>query len=282
MVLVMGIGSQMIWWQTAFCEALAAEGFQVTRFDNRDVGLSSWLDDQPVPSIRTVLPKALLGIPIEAPYTLKDMADDVVGLLDHLSLPRAHVVGASMGGMVAQMVAIHHPDRTASLTSLMSTTGERRYLGRPEAMRALLGPVPRGRDEVIARTVETFRIISARGEAFQEDVEIIRDLAGQSYDRGFHPRGFLRQMAAILASGNRRSALKTVRVPTLVIHGEKDPLIPVAAGRATAKLVPGAALHLLPNMGHSMPQALWPELIARITAHARSAETSTSGVQQSA
>jgi pimeloyl-ACP methyl ester carboxylesterase len=268
-VLIMGIGCQLIWWRTAFCEALAAQGFRVIRFDNRDIGLSTWLDDAPVPSIRSMIPKALLGLRVDAPYRLHDMADDVVGLLDHLALERAHVVGTSMGGMIAQLVAIRHPGRIASLTSIMSTTGERRYLGRPDALRALLGPVPRDRSEVMTRTLETFRVISAGGPAFEADADEIEALAGVAYDRSFHPRGFVRQMAAILASGHRRRELKTVTAPTLVLHGERDPLIPVSAGRATAGLVPGARLHVLPEMGHAMPTQLWAELIAQISSHAR-------------
>jgi len=271
-VLVMGIGCQMIWWRTAFCQALADRGFQVIRFDNRDIGLSTWLDHAQVPPMRAMLPKALLGLRVDAPYTLVDMADDVVGLLDHLGLDRAHVVGTSMGGMIAQLVAIHHPDRTASLTSIMSTTGERRYLGRPDALRALLGPVPRSRDEVVQRTVDTFRVISAGGPMFDADRDEIRALAAVAYDRSFHPRGFVRQLAAILASGHRRHTLKTITAPTLVLHGERDPLIPVAAGRATAQLVPGARLHVLREMGHAMPTQLWTELIDQIAAHAGSSQ----------
>ncbi len=272
-VLIMGIGCQLIWWREGFCQGLVDRGLQVIRFDNRDIGLSTKLDDAVVPPMRTMLPKALLGLRVDAPYTLRDMAADTVGLLDHLDLERAHVVGVSMGGMIAQLVAIDHPDRTASLTSMMSTTGEKRYLGRPDALRALLGPVPRSRDEIMDRTVQTLRVISAGGPDFEADADALRELAGLAYDRSFHPRGFVRQLAAILASGHRRRALKTVRAPTLVLHGELDPLIPVAAGRATAALVPGARLHTLPEMGHAMPRALWPELVSQIAGHVHSAES---------
>jgi pimeloyl-ACP methyl ester carboxylesterase len=281
-ILVMGIGCQLIWWRTEFCEALASQGFQVIRFDNRDMGLSTWLDDRLVPPMRVILPKAILGMHIDAPYTLRDMADDVVGLMDHLEVPWAHVVGTSMGGMIAQLVAIHHPDRTASLTSIMSTTGERRYMGRPEALRALLGPIPRGREEVVDRTVDTFRVLSGGTASFDTDEPEIRRLAGVAFDRSFHPRGFVRQMTAILASGNRRRTLPLVKAPTLILHGDRDPLIPVSAGRATAGLIPGARFHLIRNMGHSLPKRLWPELIDWISCHARAANAPPPADRQSA
>ncbi len=276
-VLIMGIGAQMTWWRTAFCRLLANQGFQVVRFDNRDIGLSTWLDDALMLPLRILLAKALLGLRVEAPYSLEDMADDTVGLMDHLDLAGAHVVGCSMGGMIAQLVAIRHPRRTLSLTSIMSTTGEKRYLGRPDALRALVGSAPRSRAEVADKTVDLFRVIGSPG--YELDEAELRTAAEQAFDRSFHPRGFARQLAAILASGHRRQDLESLEVPTLVLHGEDDPLIPVAAGRATARVTPGARLRTFPGMGHDLPSALWPQLVAEITTHARAASANRSGAR---
>ncbi len=270
-VLVMGIASQMIFWDVAFCELLAARGFRVIRFDNRDIGLSSKLGDVGIPDIPRLIARAAVGLPVQAPYTLSDMAGDIVGLLDALALERAHVVGVSMGGMIAQHLAIDTPDRVASLTSIMSTPGGRRHwIGQPRALSTLLGSRPKSREEGAAFLVEVLRVLNGPVLPFPE-VEI-RARAAEAVARSWHPAGFPRQLAAILASGNRTAALAKVRTPTLVLHGAADPLIPVSAGIATARAVPGATLRIVPGMGHSLPPAVWPEVVDAIVEHARGAE----------
>jgi pimeloyl-ACP methyl ester carboxylesterase len=215
LVLIMGIGSQMISWHEELCAALAARGLHVIRFDNRDAGESTH---------------------VSAPYTLSDMAADVAGLLDALELDSAHVMGASMGGMIAQTFALEHPDRTRSLISIMSTTGDPDLPGpTPEAQAVLLQPRALSRDELVARAVETYRVLGSPGFGIDEDY--LRERAGRSWDRGYDPGGFKRQLDAIYASGNRTERLRTLRVPTLVIHGVDDPLIRVEAGRATAAAI---------------------------------------------
>lgn len=257
LVLLMGIGAQLVMWPDDLCARLRAAGFRLIRMDNRDVGLSTHLGHLPVPDPRKALLRAALGLRVDAPYDLGDMADDVAGVLDALGIERAHVAGASLGGMIAQTFAIRHTRRTASLTSIMSTPGDRRYaLGaQPRALRALLGPAPRTREEAVQRMLTTFRAIGSRTHPVDE--ERLRGVAERAFDRGLNPAGFARQMAAICASGSRRQALRTLDVPTLVIHGSQDPLIPVAAGRATARLVPKARLLELGDMGHDLPRPLW-------------------------
>jgi len=258
LVLIMGLGTQMLGWNDAFCRLLADEGLHVLRFDNRDVGLSSHLHDASVPD----MPAALAGDTSSAAYRLDDMADDTVGLLDALGIHGAHLVGASMGGMIAQTVTFRHPTRVRSLTSIMSTTGP--AVGAPTAVAAgalLLAP-PTNRDEAIRRAIETFRVIGSPG--YPLDEEALADLAGRSYDRSHDPAGFARQFVAVLASGDRTAALRTVRVPTLVIHGRDDPLVGFDGGRATADAVPGAELLAFPGMGHDLPRPLWRPIIDAI------------------
>jgi len=256
-LLIMGLGAQLIHWHDDFCAQLVDRGFEVIRFDNRDVGKSTWLDPLGVPDVRRALVKGFMpGLVAEAPYTLTDMANDAAALLDGLGLASAHVVGVSMGGMIAQTMAIAHPARVRSLVSIMSTPGSRRHsLARPHALKAILSPMPKGREARIERTVETFRVIHARGFPFPEDA--IRALATAAYDRGFHPAGFARQFAAILASGSRTRALAHLRVPTTVIHGTLDPLVPPAGGAATAQAIPNARLQWVEGMGHSLPREAW-------------------------
>lgn len=263
LLLIMGLGAQMIFWHDDFCAALADRSFQVVRFDNRDVGRSTWLDEAGIPDVMAVMAASLQGRPVEAPYLLRDMAADAAGLLDALDVPAAHVVGASMGGMIAQTLAVEHPGRVRSLTSIMSTTGSRELPpARPEAMAALLTPVPDEREAAIARSVEVFRVIGSPGFAFDEAE--MRARAGRAFDRGANPAGVARQLVAILASGSRRDALGAVRVPTLVVHGADDPLVPVEAGRDTAQAVPGAELLEIEGMGHDLPKELWPTLVDAI------------------
>ena len=270
LVLVMGLGAQMILWEEDFCAQLADAGFFVVRFDNRDVGMSTQLDAAGVPNVFEVMQAAAAGRPVQVPYTLNEMADDTVGLMTALGIDRAHVVGASMGGMIAQTVAIRHPDRLVSLTSIMSTTGDPSLpQATPDAMRVLLTPPPGDRDGNVARGIEAWRVIGSPG--FPLDEERMRDIFERAFDRGYHPAGVARQFAAIIASGDRTPALHDVAVPTLVIHGAVDPLIRVEAGRATAAAIPGAKLLVIEGMGHDLPCGTWPQIIEAIGAHAADA-----------
>ena len=265
LLLIMGLAAQMILWDDEFCAALAARGHRVIRFDNRDVGLSTKLDAAGMPDAAAAMQAALLGERIAAPYLLRDLAADAAGLLDALGIPAAHVVGASMGGMIAQTMAINHPASVLSLTSIMSTTGERSLPpARPEAVAVLLLPAPADRAGNVERAVHIFRTIGSPGFPFDE--ARVRDLAGRSYDRCFSPAGAARQLVAILASGSRRKVLAAVTIPTLVIHGRDDPLIPLEAGLDTARAVPGAELLVIDGMGHDLPRAAWPEIVERIRA----------------
>lgn len=276
LVLVMGIGSQMIFWDDALIDRFVERGYQVIRFDHRDIGLSSRLDHLPVPKPYPIVMRSLLGLPIDAPYTLSDMAGDVIGLLDHLGIAKAHVVGVSMGGMVAQHVAIEHPTRVRSLTSIMSTTGQRAlppFLHpKPAALRALFGPLPRTAEQAGESIVRTFRAIGAvEGRFDAADEERLRAVGRRAFERGLAPRGFLRHFAAIAASGDRTARLRSVRAPSLVIHGRHDPLIRVAAGRATARAIPGARFLEVHDMAHFLPRHRWDDLAGAITEHARAA-----------
>lgn len=264
LVLVMGIGAQMIYWQDGFCDALASRGFRVIRFDNRDVGLSSKLEGRRGTPMRQALVRYALGMPISAPYTLTDMAHDIAGLLDHLGIPSAHVVGASMGGMIAQTFAIEHPSRIRSLTSIMSHPGDRRFMlgAHPRAARVLLDKAPTSREEAMERAERFYRVVGSRG--FELDVAGTRERAGLAYDRCFYPAGFRRQFLAILASGSRSRRLRGVRVPSLVIHGSVDPLIVPAGGRRTASVIPNAAFQLVKGMGHDLPRGAWPAIVNAI------------------
>ena len=259
-LLVMGLGAQMIWWEDDLCESLAARGFHVVRFDNRDVGKSTQIDAPPPD-----LARAFAGFAsFRPPYTLEDMARDTVGLLDALKIPNAHVVGASMGGMIAQLVAIHFPERVKTLTSIMSNTGSRGLPGpRPEVWSAMTAPPPRTVDEYIEANVKLSRLL--RGYDDAGEARDARARAERSASRGLCPAGGLRQSAAILA-GEATARRRSVRwnIPTLVIHGVDDPLVTVESGRATARAIPGAKLVLLERMGHTLPRALWPTFVEAI------------------
>jgi pimeloyl-ACP methyl ester carboxylesterase len=260
-LLVMGLATQMIGWPDEFCAGLADRGLFVIRFDNRDIGLSTHLDDRGSPDIMAILG----GDRSNVPYPLADLADDTAALLDVLHLDSAHVVGASMGGMVAQLVAIRHPHRVRSLTSIMSTTGDP-SVGMPAeaAMGVLLAPPATDRESAIQRAIDTYRVIGSPG--FEFDEQALRDRAGLSYDRRYNPAGVARQLAAILSTPDRTADLAAVDVPTLVIHGEQDALVDVSGGRATAAAIPGAELLVVDGMGHDLPRAIWPEVTDRITA----------------
>lgn len=269
LVLIMGIGAQRVMWDDALCEQLVARGFCVVRFDHRDVGESTRLD-APVPDPRRVVVRRLLGARVEAPYTLSDMAGDVVGLLDALGFDSAHVVGASLGGMVAQHLAIEHPTRVRSLVSIMSSPGARRYLPEPRALRALFTRPPRSAEQAGRHLEHLFRTIGST--AWPVDGARLRALGERAYQRGVSPRGFLRHFAAVMASGDRRPWLRGVHVPTLIIHGSRDPLFPIRAGRDLARLMPDATWLPITGMGHDLPPPLWPTLVAAIARHAERAE----------
>ena len=261
LLLVMGLATQMLAWHEDLCRALVARGFHVVRFDNRDVGLSTHLHDAPPPDVMA----ALGGDTSSAAYTLEDLADDAVGLLDGLGLTEpVHVVGASMGGMIAQTLAIRHPDRVASLTSIMSTPSPK--IGSPTqaAAAVLFAPPATTRDEAVQRAVQAYRVIGSPG--YPLDEQWLSEIAGQAYDRAYDPLGVARQLLAVHASGDRTPALRELDVPTLVVHGEDDQLVQVEGGRATAAAVPGAELLVVPGMGHNMPREIWPQLVVAITA----------------
>lgn len=271
LLLVMGFGAQMIGWPDAFCRLLVDRGFHVVRFDNRDCGLSTKLDGISV-DVDSVMAAAFADQPPPpVPYTLSDMASDAVGLLDHLAVDQAHVVGASMGGMIAQHVAIEHPARVASLTSIMSVTGEPEYgQPTPEAAEVLLAPPATDRDAYIAESIK-YGVWQSRRYF---DATRVRDDAARSFDRSFYPEGSSRQLAAIYASGRRTEGLQKLTVPTLVIHGRDDTLLPPSGGHRTAELVPGSTMLLVADMGHDFPEPLQPMLADAITGHVRLAEWS--------
>jgi pimeloyl-ACP methyl ester carboxylesterase len=258
-LLIMGLASQMLLWDDQFCEQLASRGFHVIRFDNRDVGRSSHLRGAVIPTRWQLLRGSARG----AAYALDDMAADSVGLLDHVKAGAAHIVGASMGGMIAQLIAINHPDRVLSLVSIMSTTGNPK-VGRPQP-RMMMRLMRKGRHEreaYIADHVETYRAIGSKIYDFEEDYK--RERAARLFERGVYPAGSARQLAAVTSAADRTEALGTIHVPTTVIHGDADPLVDVSGGRATAEAIPGARLVIFPGMGHDLPRALWPEIIDAI------------------
>ncbi|MFD5418486.1 alpha/beta fold hydrolase [Streptomyces sp. NPDC127069] len=266
-LLVMGLALQMYGWPDGFCAELTGRGMQVIRFDNRDCGLSSHFHDAPVPDLAA----ARRGDLSSASYDLSDMAADTVGLLDALGLASAHVVGLSLGGAIGQTMAIGHPDRVRSLTSLMSTTGAP-GVGRPDpgVLGVLAGPPAANREEAVERTVRAVRVMGSPGFPFDEAA--VRERAARAFDRDYDPLGVARQALASLASGDRTALLAGVRVPTLVIHGADDPVCDVSGGRATAAAVPDAELAVFEGMGHDLPRELWAEIASRITALAGRAE----------
>ncbi len=269
-VLIMGLGMQLIGWPDELCRRLAAAGYRVVRFDNRDCGLSSRLRSHRWASPLLALTAARLGLPVLAPYSLEDMARDTLGLMDALGIGKAHVVGASMGGMIAQVLAARFPNRVLSLTSMMSASGRRR-VARPkkQALRVFMRrpPARAGVAAVIAYLVEVFTVIGSPG--FPTDRRLLEERITGWVRRAYDPAGTTRQLLAVVASGDRRRLLRRVVAPTLVIHGADDPLVPVEAGRDTARNVPGARLVIIDGMGHDLPDALLPRLAAEIAGHCR-------------
>jgi pimeloyl-ACP methyl ester carboxylesterase len=259
LLLVMGLGSQMIVWQDEFCDALARHGYRVIRFDNRDVGRSTILRDAPIPTRLQLLRRDSRAVS----YTLEDMAGDAVGLLDDLEIGSAHVVGASMGGMIAQLMAIHHGQRVRSLVSIMSSTGSRRVGQAHPRLLPRLSRRPRlDREGYIAEFGRTCRAVGSK--RYQPAPDRLRTLAARTYDRGHHPAGTARQLAAILAARDRTPRLRQLRLPSTVVHGAADPLVLPSGGRATAQAIPDARLVMLDDMGHDMPRELWPQIIEPI------------------
>jgi pimeloyl-ACP methyl ester carboxylesterase len=265
-LLIMGLGTQMVAWQADFCAQLAERGLHVVRFDNRDAGRSTHIS-APAPTVAQLLRRSRTA----AAYTLADMAQDAAGLLERLELSPAHVIGASMGGMIAQTLAARHPAHVRSLVSIMSSTGSR-LTGQPSlrTYTVLLRRAPSGRDAYIAHLERVFAVIGSRG--LTRDLEDIRAIAACSYDRDHDPDGPGRQLAAIIASGNRAAELRRISAPTLVVHGRADPLVAYSGGRATARLIPGAKMMGIDGMGHDLPRAIWPRLIEAIALNARRAD----------
>lgn len=255
LLLVMGLGMQLIHWDRELCEQLAERGFYVIRFDNRDAGLSSKIDAPVPPLIR-----AMVGLRIDTPYLMEDMADDAFALLDHLGIERVHVMAVSMGGMIAQAMAIRHPERVLSLATIMSTTGERR-VGRPKlrVWGVLLRQAPQEKDAYVNYFVRVFKVIGSPD--YPMDERRMREMAAETFERNHHAAGTARQLGAIMASGDRTKLLRQVRVPTVVIHGTDDPLVPFRGGVATARAIPDAELVAIPGMGHDLPRELWPKIV---------------------
>jgi pimeloyl-ACP methyl ester carboxylesterase len=265
-LLVMGLGTQLVGWHETFCRELASRGLHVVRFDNRDIGRSTHLPGTP-PTIPQILRRSRHA----AHYTLADMATDAYGLLTELDLAPAHVIGASMGGMIAQTLAARHPSAVRSLVSIMSNTGSR-LSGQPllRIYPIFLSHPPIGRDAFIAHMGRLFAAIGSTG--MPQDSDDIRELAAVSYDRDHDPAGPGRQLAAIIASGNRMAELRRITAPTLIIHGTADPLVARSGGRATARAIPGAKMLNIEGMGHDLPRAAWPRIIDAIAIHAARAD----------
>ena len=271
LLLVMGLGAQMIHWRDGFCELLAERDHFVIRFDNRDAGLSEKFGHLGVPDMGTLAERLLAGEPADAPYTLDDMAADAFGLLDALGVESAHVCGASMGGMVAQAMALNGERRVRSLTSIMSSTGNPELPpSTEEAMAAMLSPAATSRDEAIERTLHVSGVIGSPAYPLPEEEARVR--AAEAYDRSFYPEGVARQMAAIVAHGNRRPALERLTVPALVIHGAEDPLVRLPAAHDTHQALRGSRLLVLDGMGHDLPEPVWPEVVEAMDGLTREAD----------
>lgn len=271
MLLIMGLGTQMIAWPVALCQGLAERGYRLIRFDNRDIGLSQKMEGQRAPGMLKLLTYARFNRDIEVPYKLQDMALDTVGLLDALGIASAHVVGASMGGMIAQLIAGDHPERVLSLTSIMSTSGCRSLPapGLKVARQMLLRPRNGDKQALMQHSMRTMRLIGS--PAYQASDDVLIEKISASYQRSYYPAGYIRQMAAISASGDRVELLRKITAPTLVIHGRDDLLVPLAGGIDTARLIRGASLEVIDGMGHDLPQPLLPHFIELIGDHADSA-----------
>jgi pimeloyl-ACP methyl ester carboxylesterase len=265
-LLIMGLGAQMIDWREEFCNQLASHRYRVIRFDNRDIGKSEKLDHAGLPNLIEIASKVAMGEDVDVPYTLMDMAQDSIGLLDELEISKAHIVGLSMGGMIAQTMALHHPERFLTLTSIMSSTNEP---GLPtptaEAAALLTTAAPTTREDYIEYGLQNSKILG--GSGYSHDETLYREHLGRRFDRGLHPPGFGRQLAAVLAAKGRKKALTNFNVPTLIIHGKDDPLVPVECGIDTAEAVPDSNLLLIDGWGHSLQPGVWPTIIEALVDH---------------
>ena len=266
LLLIMGGGSQMIYWEAEFCDLLADKGFFVIRFDNRDIGLSTKFEDAGIPDMMAVMK----GESVTPPYTLEDMADDAIGLLDALGIEKANICGASVGGMIAQVVSYRHPERVLSLTSIMSSTGNPALPQiKPEILAEVYKPVPDEREAYIEHNVNMWRKLWSPGFQFEE--KRLRALMAESYDRSYYPQGMARQSAAVMAHGYQRASIASIKATTLVIHGDKDPFMPVEGGKETAELIPGSKLLIIKGMGHDIPKGTWPIIVDTISDHIKQA-----------
>ncbi len=269
-LLIMGLGRQMVSWNEEFCQRLAEKDLYVIRFDNRDVGLSTKFEEAGVPDVVAAVTASLQGQKVQAPYSLDDMADDAVGVLNGLGIDKAHIFGVSMGAAIAQIIGYRHPSRALSLISMMGTTGNPDLPpAKSEAMEILLTPAPEGREAFIKSAVKRFLVLWG---SLPYDEEDMRNRAELEYDRAFYPQGVTRQLVATLSYGNRKPRLHSVTVPALIIHGADDPLIPVEAGKDTAEAIPGSEIMIVEGMGHSLPRAVWPRVIEAITEHTQKAD----------
>ncbi len=263
LLLVMGLGAQMIAWDENFCQQLADAGHFVIRYDNRDVGLTTYFDDHGVPDFKELAVEFLTNGSVKTPYTLDDMAMDGISLLDELGIEQAHICGASLGGMIVQAMAINHADRILSMTSIMSTTGNPNLPpAHPEAIEALTSKRVDDPKHAMNRALEVSRVIGSTG--FERDEERIRYKALESYNRAYNPDGVARQMAAIMAHGDRRPGLNLLKLPCLIIHGDADPLVPITGAHDTHQNIPGAVLMIIEGMGHDMPTGAWSQIVKGI------------------
>ncbi len=272
LVLVVGLGGQMLSWDEELCKRWAQNGLYVIRFDNRDVGLTTKFDEAGIPDIDAVVKAVKNGEKANVPYTMDDMADDVVGLQDALKIDKAHICGISMGGIITQTIAFRHPSRVRSMTQIYSTTGNPDLpQPKPEIMELLLTPQPPGREGYIDYQMKLYKTIHGLGFPFDEAWH--RQLASRTYDRAYYPQGKARQFAAITAQGNRKPLLASITAPALVIHGADDPLVPVSGGIDSAEAIPGAELMIIEGMGHDLPHGgAWPRIVEAVVAHIRKAD----------
>jgi pimeloyl-ACP methyl ester carboxylesterase len=265
-VLIMGLGTQMISWPLSLCNGLAAAGFRVIRFDNRDIGLSEKMENAHIPATPRMLLRTTLGVPLKVSYTLDDMAEDAIGLMDALGLDQAHLVGASMGGMIGQIVTARHANRVLSFTSIMSSSGDPKLPGADRKVVRTMVKRSLGIEKPNLKNTMAFqRMIGSPG--FPESDEELKSKVLTSVGRSLHPEGYSRHLAAIMASGSRVKLLKTITVPTLVIHGREDLLVPLACGIDTARHIPDAQLEIIDGMGHNLPETLVPRLLELIAVH---------------
>lgn len=276
-VLVMGLGTQLLGWPLAMCEALAGEGFRVIRFDNRDVGLSEKMENAHIPQPVSLMVRSRFNLPIKVPYTLDDMAKDLIGLLDALDIDRAHVVGASMGGMISQIAVAKYGNRFLSFTSIMSSSGDPKLPGARRDVISTMVKRSLGMEKpTLENTMAYWRKIGSPG--YQPSDKALKQKIIDSYNRSFHPEGYSRHLAAVIANGSRVRLLKKITTPTLVIHGKDDSLVPVECGIDTARHIPHASLKLFAGMGHDLPQPLLPEFVELISEHARTSTEAPAGI----